>query len=282
MEDLGFVFKVTGLKVSFKISVEVPAEVTPVWDFGDFTEPLSDISPTHTYTISGFYNVTLTVGENTYTRVVVVNVITKTSLIDSIYNLINYYIPQELSLKMSNTEKSVYITKWQLYLQPLVDHDIPLEEYNNELYYEGLENQLIMELAVYDYLYVKVINLLTSTAKDLQGYIGSDDSGGEGSRDRIKQITTGPTEVQYYDEVTESISALYKAYSEALKPGGLLDQYKVQLCMLAARLDIMLPICEMIKDTVVPSVVNRRGSGFIGGPNPPGPVGKPGPYLIHN
>ena len=101
------------------------------------------------------------------TKIVIVNTESKTTLTDSIYNLINYYIPSEISDGMSSEEKAMYITKWQLYIQPLVNHIIPLDKYNDELMYEALENQLIMELAAWDYLNVKLLNLLTSTGEYL-------------------------------------------------------------------------------------------------------------------
>ena len=90
--------------------------------------------------------------------------------------------------------------------------------------------------------------------------------------DRIKQITTGPTEVQYYDTLADATSSLWKTLSQAMQPGGLIDELRKNLCMLASRLEIYLPFCDEVFRTVVPKVVNRRQPGVLDGPNPSAPV----------
>lgn len=127
-----------------------------------------------------------------------------------------------------------------------------------------------MELAVYDYLYIQLQRMLIQTANQLNNMVIGSESSEEGSngRDRIKQITTGPTEVQYFDTVTESVSSLFKAYTTATQPGGILDDLRKNLCMLSKRMDIYLPLCDKPISIKVPEVVNRRSSGIIGGPNP--------------
>ena len=87
---------------------------------------------------------------------------------------------------------------------------------------------------------------------------------------RVKRIQTGPTEVEYFDELSDSLSTLYKAYSEALKPNGIIDVLRQNLCNLASRLRIFLPMCDnAYKPVKVPRVVNRRHPKGIDGPNPP-------------
>ena len=289
---LDFTYSVVNLEASFRITTKVPADHVPVWDFGDDTGGISgDSSPKHIYEASGYYTVTLklisTDGSIVATRdkLVIVSEYSHTHLTGSIYNLIDKYIPSNLSLEMTQEEKEVYINKWQLYIQPLVNHEIPLEEYSNELYYEGLENQLIMELAAYDYLYIKIESMLIQTANQLnQLSIVTETSEGEASetteRDRIKQITTGPTEVQYYDSVTESISTLYKSYATATAPGGILDDLRKNLCMLAQRIEIFLPFCDQPRTIKVPKIVNHRLAGPLGGPNPGALVNVPVDSLL--
>ena len=270
---LDFITKVKGLEVSVYILSEVPAEQTPVWDFGVVSGSTTE-ETTYIYEASGRYTITLYlqdaegVKEAVGKRVVMVSEYAKTQLTDSIYNLINKYIPENLNISMSLEDKAAYINKWQLYIQPLVNHEVPIEEYSNELYYEGLENQLVMELAAYDFLYIKIENMLAQTADQLNTQIHSgSDSTGDG-RDRIKQITTGPTEVQYFDNITESLSTLFKSYADATKPGGILDDLRKNLCMLAQRMEIFLPFCTQPRTINVPKVVNHRDAGPIGGPNP--------------
>lgn len=275
---LDFSQSVLGLDVSFRITSKVPADQTPVWDFGDDTGLISgELNPKHSYETSGYYTVTVKLtdseGEVTDQRVklIIVSEYSKTHLTDSIYNLIDTYIPANLRINMTQDEKAIYINKWQLYIQPLVNHEIPLEEYSNELYYEGLENQLIMELAAYDFLYIRIENMLVQTAEQLNKQViseSSSDSGEESGRDRIKQITTGPTEVQYYDTLTDSLSTLYKSYATATAPGGILDDLRKNLCMLAQRMEIFLPLCTQPRTITVPKVVNPREAGPLGGPNP--------------
>lgn len=263
--SIDFLYKTSRLTASYRILTKVPADSIPDWDFGDNRGKSKEFNPTYTYEAPGFYNVTLTINGITSTRVVVISDQVDTHLTDSIYNLIDQYIPKELLLGMTLDDKIAYINKWQLYLYALVNHTIPVDEYSNELYYEGLENQLIMELAVYDFLYTKVINLLISTGYTLET---QNKGGTEGGRDRVKQITTGPSEVQFFDEITEASSSMLKVYSSAIQPGGILDTIRNNICMLASRLEIFLPICNTTNTVVAPKVVNKRDSGMFGGPNP--------------
>lgn len=280
--EFGFIPVISGLTVKFRLTGQVPPTFPVGWDFGDSKEEYNKRNVTHTYEESGFYQVTVSYTDTkkgktyTYSQVIVVNVEAETSLNASIYDLIDYYIPDEIMVKMSLQEKQMYINKWQLYIHPLVNHFIPKEEYNNELYYEGLENQLIMELSAWDYLHTKLYNLLARAGQYLGNVTGLTEEETEGigqSRgDRIKKITTGPTEVEYFDTMSESISSLYSTYYKALQPGGLIDEIKKQLCMLAERLEIYLPLCQHHRMVKVPKVVNRRNPGKLGGPNPTFPI----------
>ena len=291
--NLAFVYVAKGLEVSFQVVSKVPANATIGWDFGVVGGESSELNPTYTYESPGYYTVTLKVtvpseegGEPDVSEVsqtvMVSDAGTKTHLNDSIYNLIDLYVPANLvSNGMSLQEKTTYIQKWQLYLGPLVDHCIPIEEYTNELKYEGLENQLVMELAVWDFLNVQITSLLTGTGQyidsityqstEVKGNQDDDPTGDDqASAGRVKRIQTGPTEVEYFDELSDSLSTLYKAYTEALKPGGIMDILRQNICNLASRLMIFLPFCQNPYHSVkVPRVVNRRHPKGIDGPNPP-------------
>lgn len=281
--DFGFIPQISGLKVKFRLTGKVPSTAIVDWDFGDSSEGAFNVRNTeHIYKEAGFYTVIVSYTDPKdnqkydYSHLLIVNDIARTSLTGSIYDLIDYYIPTEIINKMTLEEKQVYIGKWQLYIHPLVDHFIPLEEAKNELYYEGLENQLIMELSVWDYLNVMLYNLLARAGQYLANVTGiteeETDGIGASRGDRIKQITTGPTEVQYFDTMSESISSLYSTYYKALQPGGLIDSIRKNLCTLAERLSIFLPFCTHHRTIVTPKVVNRRDPGLLGGPNPTFPV----------
>ena len=293
--NLAFVYVAKGLEVSFKVLNKVPADATIGWDFGVIGGESSELNPTFTYESPGYYTATLTVTENPSEGEPIVSTVSqvllvsdgdvKTHLNDSIYNLIDLYVPANLvDDGMTLQQKTTFIQKWQLYLGPLVNHCIPMEEYTNELYYEGLENQLVMELAVWDFLNMQIISLLTGTGQYIDSLTyQSVNTHGEGDdpeeepvdddqvkAGRVKRIQTGPTEVEYFDELSDSLSTLYKAYSEALKPNGIIDVLRQNLCNLASRLRIFLPMCDNdYKPVKVPRVVNRRHPKGIDGPNPP-------------
>ena len=279
--NVAFVYVTKGLQVSFRIISKVSAGVTTSWDFGDSKESSSnDRSPSYTYETAGFYTVTLRVTKDEETieqsQLVMVSEdesIT-THLSDSIYNLIDNYIPPELG-NITMDQKVTYITKWQLYLGPLVNHEILPDKYQDELAYEGLENQLVMELAAWEYLNVQLTALLAKTNdffSKFQSQSGTSEEDSEDPNTRIKSITTGPTGVEYYDKFSDSIASWWKYYMQALQPGGIIDELRINLCTLAQRLEIYLPFCDKVRISVVPKVVNRRKAGPLGGPNPIAPL----------
>lgn len=277
--DLDFVYNTLGLNVSFRVVTKTPSKSIFEWDFGDdkgyvYNQRL----PNYTYEKPGFYQVTLTVTDSsgfnsTVCKTVIVTNKAKTHLIGSIYELIDNYIPSVIGDKITIEDKAMYINKWQLYIGPLVNHDTPIEDYNDELSYEGLENQLIMELAAWDFLNVRVMNILIKSNEYIGSVISSttdseEDNADSARGDRIKSITTGPTEVQYYDKLTESGSSLFKAFTDALKPGGIIDELRKNLCTLANRLDIFLPFCENYQPILPPRNVRLKRPGPLDVPNP--------------
>lgn len=272
-----FNYATVGLKVTFEnLSTGVPSDYTYHWDFGDNTQSTLN-NPTHEFDKPGFYKVTLlvknpasnTVGSSEQ-RVPVTDK-AKTHLSGSIYQLIDTYIPENIFGVVTTSTKRQFIEKWQLYLQPLVNHCIPLQEYNNEMYYEALENQLIMELAAYDFMSVQVANMVKAQAQSILENNTTSSSGGseppDGYQGDVKKIQTGPTQVEYFNP-NEDESDLASNIIKALGPGGLLDMMKENLCMLAGRLDIYLPICERPTRVVVPKAVNKRIKGPLSGPDP--------------
>ena len=219
-----FIFNTVGLKSNFiNLSYEVPDEYTYSWDFGD-GETSTELNPTHEYQKMGFYRVSMSIVDSNnrpvekVTKTVLISDKVKTHLSNSIYVLINTYIPYSIFGKVPSSVKQQFIEKWQLYIQPLVNHEIPVEDFNNELYYEALENQLIMELAAYDYMILNIQNVINATSQTIikdnsQGSecgveyssqsSGSSSDTSSASGGSIKKIVTGPTEVEYFND-TES------------------------------------------------------------------------------
>lgn len=272
-----FNYATVGLKVTFEnLSTGVPSDYTYHWDFGDNTQSTLN-NPTHEFDKPGFYKVTLVVKDPASNTIgsseqrVPVTDKAKTHLSGSIYQLIDTYIPENIFGVITTSTKRQFIEKWQLYLQPLVNHCIPLQEYNNEMYYEALENQLIMELAAYDFMSVQVANMVKAQAQSILENNTTSSSGGseppDGYQGDVKKIQTGPTQVEYFNP-NEDESDLASNIIKALGPGGLLDMMKENLCMLAGRLDIYLPICERPTRVVVPKAVNKRIKGPLSGPDP--------------
>lgn len=272
-----FIFNTVGLKSNFiNLSYEVPDEYTYSWDFGD-GETSTELNPTHEYQKMGFYRVSMSIVDSNnrpvekVTKTVLISDKVKTHLSNSIYVLINTYIPYSIFGKVPSSVKQQFIEKWQLYIQPLVNHEIPVEDFNNELYYEALENQLIMELAAYDYMILNIQNVINATSqtiiKDNSQSSGSSSDTSSASGGSIKKIVTGPTEVEYFND-TESEKDFILNITKATQPGGFIDILKQNLCMLAGRLDIYLPICENQTRVVVPRVVNRRKPRLLDGPDP--------------
>lgn len=271
-----FSYTTVGLAVTFSnVSLEIPVGSTYHWDFGDNNTSIVE-NPVHQYAKCGTYEVSLsikspdnqTVGSSIQT--IVVTDLVKTHLSGSIYDLIDIYLPVDLVGVVPLSTKKVFIEKWQLYIQPLVNHCIPIEYYNNELYYEALENQLIMELAAYDFTINEIMNLskaLAHSVIDNNSTSQSDNNDVSDGNNGIKKISTGPTEVEYFDS-TASDSDISGAITKAMQPGGIIDIMKQNLCMLASRLEIYLPICDRPTSVVIPRVVNRRKPGPISGPDP--------------
>lgn len=272
-----FNYATVGLKVTFEnLSTGVPSDYTYHWDFGDNTQSTLN-NPTHEFDKPGFYKVILVVKDPASNTVdsseqrVPVTDKAKTHLSGSIYQLIDTYIPENIFGVVTTSTRRQFIEKWQLYLQPLVNHCIPLQEYNNEMYYEALENQLIMELAAYDFMSVQVANMVKAQSQSILENNTTSSSGGSEPPDwyqgDVKKIQTGPTQVEYFNPNGDE-SDLASNIIKALGPGGLLDMMKENLCMLAGRLDIYLPICERPTRVVVPKAVNKRIKGPLSGPDP--------------
>ena len=254
---------------------------TYVWNMGDGSTEVTGVTfLEHTYPEDGVYQIALKItgpevpGDTHILELfqqVVISSHTKTQLSGSIYDLVYNYIPKALNSHIGNNQIDFFIEKYQLHLQPIVNHDIPLEQYNNELYYEALENTLIMQLAAYEVTVISVFNLLQSITNVVSE--GGSSSGGnvEDIEQAVKKIVTGPTEVEYYDNpdlYSESDANMVKNMIGAFKPGGMIDNLKENICMLSKRLKIFLPIiCPDEYGEKVPRSSRTYNPGKFRGPN---------------
>lgn len=268
-----FIFTKNHLEVTFtNMSSDITEGKTPSWDFGDGNISVEE-SPSHTYEKLGRYIVTLSYGEGegeSTSMVVMVSDKVFTTLSDTIYNLIDYLLPADIFGEITAAQKQQFISKWQLYLAPIVNHFIPPVDSTNELYFEALENQLVMEAAAYDFMVLRVNQMVQGfstklTESQQSSHSGSGDDDEEG---KVKHIATGPSEVEFFNE-EDYLSDVFANIIKAMDPKGIIALMRQQLCMLAERLDIYLPICQRPTNRpVVPRVVNRRKPGFMGGPDP--------------
>lgn len=249
MTTVAYSYKVKGLQVSLRSeSVEVPVGSTYHWDFGDNTpiETSNLAIASHVYETNGKYNVKLeiknTSGETLGNSTKEIELIALTGLMYSISEMVDSYIPT-LLLDTWWTKKEYFIDKWQLYIQPLVNHEIPLQKYNDEKYYEALENQLIMELAAYDFMVIELNKAIANISVGPSLSLQVDDGGAVtgSSDDNVKKITTGPTEVEYFDKY-EAASKILKVLSGSRGGDyGVLANLKANIQMLSERLQIYLP-----------------------------------------
>lgn len=263
-----------GLTVNFLNLTKVPVSTTYDWDFGDDSENSTEKSPTHTYSEPGFYTVSLKTNQEDgeLNLELVISDKVETTLNGSIYHLIDEYLPTGIITTFPFKKKQLFIEKWQLYIQPLVDRDVGKEievhNYNNEFYYEALENQLIMESAMLDFLTQEFTNYLQAVTNIRTTQDGVSDEHG------IKMIKTGPSEVEYFNP-NENTKEMIKNITHAISPGGFLDTLRKNLCTLSSRLMIYLPFCRNYRsNTTVPEVDNRRNPTRFDGPNPPYPIKK--------
>ena len=273
---IDFSYKRDGLNVTFQnLSTQVPENSTYLWDFGVDGGESSEKNPEFTYSSVGNYVVTLKITtqdsvSDSYSDQILISDFDGPSLSSSIYWLINQYIPSELIPLFKYRDKRNLIEKWQLYCQPLVTPAVDISEYNNELKYGALENQLIMQLAAYEWLinqYNKLLWSLSNTV-DITSKVTPTDSEQE-SDGKVKKIVTGPTEAEFFNDSinSDNIGDILKSINSALSDKGIIGILKQNICMLSQGLNIYLPICKYI-DTIGTVEIGKPIQGFLDVPNP--------------
>lgn len=211
------------------------------WDFGDGNTS-TDQDPSHTYAVSGFYNVQLDVTNDDGTETILITLgVSATQpnpLNQSISFLINAYLPVALITTIDPNEKQALITKWQLWIFPLVEPELTAGDEHKELEWPPLVNELIAELVAYD--------LIIQGANSFMIQLGNQPSSSSSTTTQQKKsIKTGPTEVEWYETKTaEELGEIGQAFAQAIKPGGTLDSVKEMVCALSHRLRITIPFCK--------------------------------------
>lgn len=125
-----------------------------------------------------------------------------------------------------------YITlknmEWRAFLQKAITPPIADVDMYNESAWPQLMNILIAKLIVFDYI-----------LKSLKSFLVNNTLGDQGNGANIKKITTGPSDVEFFDP----FAGLAKFFTQT-KYGSPLDDMATDLCQLAQRLVVYLPICK--------------------------------------
>lgn len=200
-----------------------------LWDFGDNTAAAITQNPSHTYSTAGTYTVQLTAtnadGVSTIQRIIIVASVPVLPV--TVLTLVNIKLQGNTATEEA---KQAYISQWQLYIQPLVDPEVPFSSVFDETLYPPLANVLVAYLAAY--------SILSDIAA--AGGVAAGGGGTNGNTAVVKKIVTGPSEVEFQDN-SSSQRTLYG-------DKGLLAELRKEICTLAHRLLIKLPMCPPLPD----------------------------------
>lgn len=127
---------------------------------------------------------------------------------------------------------SDFITKWKLFLAPLVDPELTDAQAALDASWSTLQAELIISLVIFD-----IISLANST---FLISAGSSSGGTGGTIGLVKRVVTGPTEAEYFSPK--------ETMADVMKEGGLFSITRETICTLAARLSIPLYLCPNSPD----------------------------------
>jgi len=154
----------------------------------------------------------------------------------SLQEMIDTETPEGITI--DEDYRNMKIFYWREYLKDIVDPIITVS--NVESNWPPLVNFLIAKLVIYDFL-----NLVARKA--YIGLFGNNDPTSDGVP--VKKITTGPTDTEWFD----GAASLEKLFKSGPDGKSAFDNMANELCMLAKRLRIYLPICgQLSKNPVIP------------------------------
>ncbi len=245
-----FTYNIQGVTVDFT-DLSINNATSWSWDFGG-DGVSSDQHPQHIFTAEGTYDVTL-IASNIdgssapFIRTVRVRVPT-TLFID---DFLNADLPEGLSI--DPTSKDVWIQKWQEWLHILIDPHIPTPDINNETAWPNLMNALIAKLVIHD-AYTRAAE--GAIVLSMQQATGSQETTSPDSAPQEKLIETGPTKVEWHDAAS-TIKAMMKI-GAGEEDKSIFDLMRQQICRLASRQRVTLPMCPPLAHSpVVPIKAGR-------------------------
>jgi hypothetical protein len=128
---------------------------------------------------------------------------------------------------------SIKSLEWRLYLQKAFEPNIADADISNEVAWPTLINFLLAKLVVYDYLVKSIKSLLARTS-------ATDQANGAS----VKKIETGPSNAEFFDS--------FNSLADFLRPdkngNTSLSTLAQDICQLAKRVDIFLPMCNNADD----------------------------------
>lgn len=161
----------------------------------------------------------------------------------SINQLVEDNLPAGFSVSQDYIDRRLEV--WQLLLYKAAE--IPAD-YMTDITVWSNEWRIVLAYCIIYDIYMKIIS-----GNILFGGSSSDNEGISTGKD-VKKITTGPTEVEYFN-TKESWAELMKFW---LQPGGLLELFFAQACMAAATVGVKLPFCAARNITMGPVVVTFK------------------------
>ena len=236
----------SGLSVQFKVNTSDNPD-SYLWEFGDGgSANLKE--PTHTYELTGLYPIKFTAtkeGESTVIEKFIGVNEDPELLIGNVplRDLIVSHLPTGLSPTNYEYDVNNSITKWQLFLQPLVNRVIDNNNVFNEAYYTALENYLISQLVARDFILFAFNQYMVGLNARV---IESND--GEGTE--LKSVRTGSAEAQWYSSSD--------VWGDMMSERGAFSLLTNSICTLSHRLRIILHFCApLVKDVYPPSVYRK-------------------------
>jgi PKD repeat protein len=211
-----------------------------LWDLGDGSASVITQNLSHTYTTPGIYRVVLQAtnsdGSDSYTFDVVVSDVNIVPF--TIAQLVAMGIPSGITIPPDYLKAQV--AKWQTLLGAPNSINVPAPDTYDETKWPALANVLIANLVIYDYIISLTNNSIIS---------GNTSSGSTSAISEVKQIKTGPTEVEYFSS--------NQALSDFLKASDFFTMSKGNICGIADALGIYLNMCPARKNSV-PFIVIKK------------------------
>lgn len=197
------------------------------------------ISPMITSNVGSFEYVILQVKESDNIPLIRGNIVINeyVPFSDSIEQYISAELPEGLTLSEKFINQK--IRYWRLFLQEA--YNVKDENLNVDSAWPVLVNVLIGKLIAYDALVTAIKGNLFSVFNATSNYQSNSSSTTNGD---VKSITTGPTQVEFYAS-GETVNSVIKSVTSNSENGkSILSQMAEDLCGLASKLTLKLPMCK--------------------------------------